>query len=197
MENIHTITINEEAIINANGKKHSRHCIPVIGWPVNGGGLLRFSSIEDAAAYIGAHKTYLSQCINAEPPRNCKGYRFCHAKSVDVYIDEIINAVNHDAKRNQKNAEDAAKWREQENAKEMARKAEEARLAAIAKAEEDRRKAIEKARAKVNRLSDEVDRKYELYLAALEKHKNAAFELKELEDNANGNNNATEMEEAA
>lgn len=195
MENIHIITITEEAIINAKGKKNSRHTIPVIGYKLDGTEVLRESSIEDAAHAIGAHPQYLGKCIiNGS---TCKGYKFIRADTMEANVDDMIDFFGKIAKRNAKDAKDAAKWREQEAAKEAARMAEEKRLADIAKAEEDRKKAIEKARAKVDRLSMEVERKYELYLAALEKHKNAAFELKELEDNANANNSTTEMEEAA
>ena len=76
--NEYTVIIADEAAINAKGKKNSKHCISVIGWPVNGGEILKFSSIEDAAKYIGADYAYLSKCINAD--KRCKGYRFCHAK---------------------------------------------------------------------------------------------------------------------
>jgi hypothetical protein len=182
MENIiHTITLTEEAIINAKGKKNSRHCVPVIGYSLNGGELLRFSSIYDAAKFIGADHAYLGKCINSE--RRCKGYKFFHANTMEAHVDEMIEFFNKNAKRNAQNEEDAAKWREQEAEKE-----------AVRKAEEKRQQTIEKARVKVERLQIEVERKYNLYLAAMSKLEKAAFELKTLEDN---NGNTTEMEDVA
>lgn len=192
MENIHTITINEKGTINANGKKNSGHTIPVIGFSLKGNTeVLKFSSIDDAAKYIGTSPAYLSKCILSE--KRCKGYKFFHAKKVASHVDEMIEFINSNAKRNAKDAEDAAKWREQEDAKLAARLAEEKRLADIAKAEEEHRKAIEKAKAKVDRLTMEVERKYAMYNEALNKLQDAAFELKALEDNEN----ATEMEAVA
>ena len=180
MENIHTITITEEAVINAKGKKNSRHCIPVIGYSLKGGELLRFSSIYDAAKFIGADHAYLGKCINSE--KRCKGYKFFHASTMEAHVDEMIEFFNKNAKQNAQNEQDAAKWREQEAEKEK-----------IRKVEEKRQQAIEKARAKVDRLQLEVERKYALYTAAMAKLENAAWELKDLEEN----NNAMEMEDVA
>ena len=193
MENIHTITITEEAIINAKGKKNSRHTIPVIGYSLKGNEILRESSIEDAAHIIGAHPNYLSQCIIGK--RKCKGWIVFPAKDMESRVDEMIEVFCNKAKKNANDAEDAAKWREQENAKEMARKAEEKRLADIARAEEAHRKAIEKAQAKVERLQLEVERKYNLWQESMNKLENAAMELKKLESNEN--ENTTEMEAVA
>lgn len=195
MENIHTITIVEEAVINANGKKNSKHCIPCFGWPVNGGEIMKFSSIEDAAKFIGADYAYLSKCINAD--KRCKGYRFCHAKKVASYMDEIINASNYNARQNAKNAEDAAKWREQEKAKEAARKAEEKRLAEIVKAEERARKekarkqkAIERLQTKIKQSLDKESNIWNKYYETIEETDKYKKELEALI-------NEMEMEEVA
>ena len=182
MENIiHTITITEEAIINAKGKKNSRHTIPVVGYSLKGDEILRESSIEDAARVIGAHPNYLSQCIIGK--RKCKGWIVFPAKELESRADEMIEVFCRKAKRNAKDIEDAEKWRAQEAEKE-----------AVRKAEEKRQQTIEKARAKVKRLQIEVERKYNLYLAAMSKLEDAAFELKELEENSNS---VTEMEDVA
>ena len=191
----HNITIIEEATINAKGKKNSNHTTPVVGWRVDGSEVVEFSSIEDAAATIKANKSYLGQCIIHE--RRCKGWRFCKAKDVATYFSEIVGAVRYNTVNKEKDAEDAAKWREQEKAKEAARKAEEKRLAEIVKAEERARKekakkqkAIERLQTKIKRSLDKESNIWNKYYETIEETDKYKKELEALI-------NEMEMEEVA
>lgn len=177
------IIITNEATVNTNGKRAHHSCKPVVR---REDGQV-WNSCLDAAEAVGVTQSTMSACCTGKI-KAIKGNHYFYLSKRDEYMDSLLARIRELSAVE----EDAAKWRAQEAEKEAIRKAEEKRLADIAKAEEAHRKAVEKAKAKVDRLTMEVERKYNLYLAAMEKLQAAAWALKDLEDE-----NATEMEAVA
>lgn len=185
------ITLTHEANIQTNGTRTSKNCKAVLC--IDTGEV--YNSCADAAEAAGVHWTQMSAvCLGKV--KTTKGKRYCYMNQRDEYMNVVLARIRELSAMEEK----AKLWDAQQAEIEKARKAEEKRLAEIAKAEEEarlaeakRQKAIEKAKAKVDRLTMEVERKHDLYLAAMTKLENAAWELKDLEEN----NNAMEMEDVA
>lgn len=120
------ITIHNEAIIKAEGKRESKLCKPVIC--IETGEV--FSSCADAAEFMGVHFSMMSAaCIGKV--KTCKGKHFCYLNSALENLDAVMSRLREAAAMEG----DAKKWRAQEAAKEEERKAKERREQAIARAE--------------------------------------------------------------
>ena len=164
---------NSMVYINAKGEPHG-NCTPLKRNDGKEYGSFRETMIANNISYTALRKAI-------DKGTELKGYRYALADDKDQYIaimESSITEMKAERKANDELIAKAAAWDRYMAEQEAARKAEE-----------KRQKAIEKAKARVERLNMEVERKYELYLAAMEKLKDAAFELKELEDNGNGKEN--------
>ena len=132
------ITIQNEATINARGKYNSKHCKPVMCIKADGSELHSFSSVWDAANELGISRSYISTCMNNETP--CKGYIFFDTKDAPSHIGKIVSYYNA-------NAKDASDYR-------RIKAEEERRLEEERKAREKHEAEVEKARAKIAKLTE-------------------------------------------
>ena len=181
------ITINNEATINARGKFNSNHCTPIMFLKLDGSEMHSFTSVADASEELGISASYISTCLNNTDNPVCKGYIVFRTKDAPMYIGRIMNYFNT-------NASDATKYQRIKAEEEAARKAEEARLAAIRKEEERRleeeRRAREAHANAVAKAEKNVDKwvaraiKYQvLYNEAMNELDKANQELEALRDN--------------
>ena len=139
-----TINIQNEANINAKGKFNSRHCKPVICLETGE----VFSSVADAAEAIGCVANNLSTHLTGKL-RSVKGKHFCYLSRVNESLDVIITRLRETAAVE----EDAKRWQAYQAEQEAIRQEEERRAAEARKAEEKRIAELEKARAKVAKLT--------------------------------------------
>lgn len=119
------ITIQNKAVINAEGEFNSNHCKPVVCIKVDGSEFRFFSSRTDAANSLGIDANYISRCVTNNIP--CKGWMIRDARETATLLGEMSEVINGTAK-------DAQKWRAQEAEKEKIRLAKEKRESDIAKA---------------------------------------------------------------
>lgn len=143
------ITIHNEATIKAKGEHNNKLCKPVIC--IETGEV--FTSAKDAAEHVGAHFSAMSAvCLGKT--KTCKGKRYCYLNSALENLDAVMARLREASAMES----DAKKWREQEAAKEAARKAEELRLEEERKARERHEAAVAKARAKVEKLTENCNK---------------------------------------
>lgn len=155
------IIITNEATIEAEGKRNSKHCTPVTAFSLKNGTIKNFSSIMDAAEDFGTHHSYISFCLNRK--KICKGYKIIRTKELPVYIGEIASIMN-------KSAEDARKWQKQE-----------AEMEEIRKAEEKRQNEIQKKKDYLVKLDAEIAKCSEKYRALVDEYHTTKEELAMME----------------
>ena len=83
-----TITIHERATANAQGKKNSKRCKPVLC--IDTGEI--FSSVYDAAEHYGTTTGCVSQACNGKL-KTSKGLRFCFIAKTSENIDAIVSRI--------------------------------------------------------------------------------------------------------
>ena len=182
------ITLTHEANIQTNGTRTSKNCKAVLC--IDTGEV--YNSCADAAEAAGVHWTQMSAvCLGKV--KTAKGKRYCYMNQRDEHMNVVLARIRELSAMEEK----AKLWDAQQAEIEKARNAEEKRLAEIAKAEEEarlaeakRQKEKERAKARVERLRLQVERKYNLYHEALNQLNNAEIALEAFD-------NEMEMEDVA
>ena len=173
------INIHKEANIRAAGNRTSRHTKAVLC--IETGEV--WTSGADAAESIGVHFTAMSAVCTGKL-KSLHGKHYCYLNEAL----ENLNAVMTRLREANEMEADAKKWREQEAAKEVARKAEERRLEEERKARERYEAAVAKAEAKVTKFAADCAKhqaRFNESMAALEA---ANKELEALLDRGVDNN---------
>ena len=80
-----TLTFNEKATINAEGKKTRKTCKPVFCIDTR----KTYTSVSDAAEAYGIGIDSISNCCNGKQ-KKAAGKRFCFLKDVPIYLNEIF-----------------------------------------------------------------------------------------------------------
>lgn len=157
------ITIQNEATINAEGKRNSKNCKPVIC--IETGEV--FTSATDAAEKVGVHYSMMSSvCLGKV--RTCKGMHFCYMNAALENLDAVMNRLRETSAME----DDARKWR-----------AYQAEQEAIRKAKEKYEADVQKAKDKVARRTEICERLASELARAEQRKMEAEIELEALLDN--------------
>ena len=127
------INIHNAANINAEGKRESKNCKPVIC--IETGRV--FASATDAAEHIGVHSAAMSLACTGKV-KTCKGMHFFYMNAALENLDAVMARLRQACAME----EDAQKWRAH-------KAAEERKIVEANKAKELYDKAVAKAEAKV------------------------------------------------
>lgn len=165
-----TITINEKATINANGKLHGRRCKPVIC--IDTGEV--YSSCTDAAKANDMSIDMVSMCCLGKI-KHAKGKHFCFVSKANENLDALTARIRELESK-------AAKW----DALEAEREEAERKEKAIKEAEEKRQREIAKAKWKIERCKAKCALRKEKFQNAITALADAEMELNALL-NDNGN----------
>lgn len=88
MSNVTKITLTNESIVNANGKKRTKNAKPV--FCIDTGAI--YASSLDAAEALGVHSSSLCAALTGKT-QTCKGMRFCFLSKVPEHFEEITTAM--------------------------------------------------------------------------------------------------------
>lgn len=143
------INIQNEANIKAEGKRSCHRCKPIIC--IETGDV--FSSMMDAAEHIGCTESAVSAHLCGKS-HSVKGKHFCYLSRVNESLDAIITRLRETAAVES----DAKKWQAHQAEQEAIRKAEERRLEEERKAREKHEAAVAKARAKIEKLTENCNK---------------------------------------
>lgn len=88
MSNTTKITLTNESIVNANGKKRTKNAKPV--FCIDTGAI--YASSLDAAEALGVHSSSLCAALTGKT-QTCKGMRFCFLSKVPEHFEEITTAM--------------------------------------------------------------------------------------------------------
>ena len=159
-------TLSHEVIVKANGEHISKNSKQVIC--IETGEV--WYSVGDTAKTLGATPSNMSRAINS-PTKKYKGKHYILAKDYYTALPMMLGQIQS----NNRDAEDAQKWREYQAKLDAERKAKEAIKASIAKAEEKvarreriNQKALEEARKADEMLARAEQELYELLKQAKE-----------------------------
>lgn len=88
MSNVTKITLTNESIVNANGKKRNGNSKPI--FCIDTGKV--YASQLDAAEELSVHASTLCAALTGKT-KTCKGMRFCFVSKLPEYFEEIAMAV--------------------------------------------------------------------------------------------------------
>ena len=168
-----TINVNNSTIITeAIGNRTHHSCKPVINRTTGE----VYASATDAAEQLGATIDAVSMCCRGKL-KSCKGNRLEYLNKTSGNVDSLTKEIQKLRAKIESMEEDAAVGRAIREAEEAKQKAEEKRLAEI----DNAKLAVIKAREKVERRDRMVERRKADWVAAVERHNEAARELAEKE----------------
>lgn len=171
------INVQNAANIKAEGKLHSRNCIPVICLETGEA----FTSVTDAAAHVGVHQQNMSAHLTGKR-KSIKGKHFCYmSRSM-----ESMNVILEHLRANACNAEKARMWDEYQAKEERIRKEKEAEAKAERKAKEEYEAKEQKLAAKILRRRGVSDRMKQGWDEAIKRQMDAEREYEEFTGHAFG-----------
>lgn len=141
------IIITNRATINAEGKLNCSRCKPVVDITA----LKTFTSVTDAAKWIGSTPANLVRCLKSET-KVLKKHKFCYLSEIDEYLNDVFSQGQSSSEEKVK----AALWDALMAEQEAARKAEEERI-------EAERKAKEELAAKIIKTEEKLARRKAIY----------------------------------
>lgn len=159
------ITINKQAIFNANGIHTNGNNKPVINLDTGD----KYASATDAAEALGCSVYNVSACCHGKL-RTCKGFHLSYVSHASQNVDALAERIKTLTTQQSELERKAALWDAQEAEREAIRKAEEEYANALAKAEEK----VERRQRIYDRKMDDVRRSF----SRLEEAKQEVAELK-------------------
>ena len=159
------ITINKQAIFNANGTHTKGNNKPVINLDTGD----KYASATDAAEALGCTVYNVSLCCRGKL-RTCKGFHLAYVSHASQNVDALAERIKILTTQQIELERKAALWDAQEAAKEAEHKAKEEYANALAKAEEK----VARRQRVYDRLMDNVKRSF----ARLEEAKRELADLK-------------------